>query len=61
MMWNRLPLEHIYATIDEATLAFETTEEMEYRSRRRIKSKPKKDRKRLRRKVVREGDSSSSG
>ena len=60
-MCNRLPLEHIYATINEAMLAFETTDEMEYRSRRRIKSKPKKGRKRLRQKVVREGDSSSSG
>ena len=59
-MCNRLPIEHIYATIDEAMLAFNTTNEVEYRVRRRVKNKPTKGRKRLRR-VRREGGSDTSG
>jgi hypothetical protein len=62
-MCNRLPLQHVYATIDEAMLAFKRTDEIENRVNRvraRVKSKPTKGRKRLRRKRY-EGDSSSSG
>ena len=61
-MCNRLPLKHVYATIDEAEAAFKRTDEIENRVNRvraRVKSKPSKGCKRLRRRRF-EGDSSDS-